>query len=152
MTHAKQRMLFGRTTPAMPSRFLEEIPKENSQWIGKPEPRPERHWSDAYNDDVSFGGFVGGYSGRSTADYARYPAERPAVKKPVLGADAAVKKEMPPLLEIKPGESVKHTAFGHGLVLSVRAMGGDALIEVAFDTVGTKKLMLKAAMRHLTKE
>jgi len=40
----------------------------------------------------------------------------------------------------------------NGLVLSVRAMGGDALIEVAFDTVGTKKLMLKAAMRHLTKE
>ena len=55
-------------------------------------------------------------------------------------------------MEIKAGESVKHTAFGHGLVLSVRAMGGDALIEVAFDTVGTKKLMLKAAMRHLTKE
>ena len=74
------------------------------------------------------------------------------MKKPVLGADAAVKKEMPPLLEIKPGESVKHTAFGHGLVLSVRPMGGDALIEVAFDTVGTKKLMLKAAARHLTKE
>ena len=63
-----------------------------------------------------------------------------------------MKKESAPLLDIKAGESVKHAAFGRGLVLSVRPMGGVALIEVAFDTVGTKKLMLKTAMRHLTKE
>ena len=62
MTNARQRMLFGRTTPETPSRFLEEIPEENSQWIGKPEPRQERHWSDDYNDDGGFGGFGGGYS------------------------------------------------------------------------------------------
>ena len=148
MTHAKQRMLFGRTTPAMPSRFLEEIPEENSQWVGKPEPRQERHWSDDYNDDTAYGGFGGGYTGRGTVGYA----ERPTPKKPAYVAAAAAKKESAPLMEIKAGESVKHAAFGHGLVLSVRAMGGDALIEVAFDTVGTKKLMLKAAMRHLTKE
>ena len=37
------------------------------------------------------------------------------------------------------------------MVLSVRPMGNDALIEVAFDKVGTKKLMLKAAGSHLTK-
>jgi len=30
-------------------------------------------------------------------------------------------------------------------------MGGDALLEVAFDTVGTKKLMLKTAGVHITK-
>ena len=70
----------------------------------------------------------------------------------VLFIVTAVKRESASLMDIKAGESVKHAAFGHGLVLSVRAMGGDALIEVAFDTVGTKKLMLKAAMRHLTKE
>ena len=42
-------------------------------------------------------------------------------------------------------------AFGKGMVLSVRPMGGDALIEVAFDTVGKKKLMLKAAGSHMRK-
>ena len=56
-----------------------------------------------------------------------------------------------PLLQLKAGESVRHSAFGTGMVLSVRPMGGDALIEVAFDKVGTKKLMLKAAGKHLTK-
>ena len=79
-------------------------------------------------------------------------AARSTAKKPAYAAAAVPKRESGPLLELKAGESVTHTAFGHGLVLSVRPMGGDALIEVAFDTVGTKKLMLKAAMRHLTKE
>ena len=31
-------------------------------------------------------------------------------------------------------------------------MGGDALVEIAFDNVGTKRLMLKAAAAHMTKE
>ena len=152
MTNARQRMLFGRTTPETPSRFLEEIPEENSQWIGKPEPRQERHWSDDYNDDGGFGGFGGGYSGYGNRSTTAVDGDRAAAKKPAYVAAAAVKKESAPLMDIKAGESVKHAAFGHGLVLSVRAMGGDALLEVAFDTVGTKKLMLKAAMRHLTKE
>ncbi len=159
MTHARQRMLFGRTTPAMPSRFLEEIPEENSQWLGKPELRQERHWSDDYNDSPAYG-FGGGYSGSyarrgtggAAAAHTERPAARPAPKKPAYAAAMSVKQDSTPLMDVKAGESVKHTAFGHGLVLSVRAMGGDALIEVAFDKVGTKRLMLKAAMRHLTKE
>ena len=39
MTNARQRMLFGRTTTNLPSRFLEEVPAENSRWDGKPQPR-----------------------------------------------------------------------------------------------------------------
>ena len=54
-------------------------------------------------------------------------------------------------IQLQAGETVEHDAFGRGLVLSVRPMGGDALLEVAFDTVGTKKLMLKAASHHLKK-
>lgn len=54
-------------------------------------------------------------------------------------------------MQLSAGDQVCHSAFGQGMVLSVRPMGGDALIEVAFDKVGTKKLMLKAAGAHLTK-
>ena len=46
LTNARQRMLFGRTTPCMPSRFLKEIPEENMEWLGKPEPRPTSSWDD----------------------------------------------------------------------------------------------------------
>ena len=150
LTHARQRMLFGRTTPAMPSRFLEEVPEENSRWIGKPEPKPERHWSDDFNDEpMGFGGSFGGGSFGGGSSYSGAPkisAKKPTFTESVKKAPAA------PMLQLQPGESVRHSAFGVGLVVSVRPMGGDALIEVAFDTVGTKKLMLKAASAHLTKE
>ena len=46
---------------------------------------------------------------------------------------------------------VRHTAFGEGMVLSIQPMGGDALLEVAFDDVGTKRMMLKAAAQFMTK-
>jgi DNA helicase-2/ATP-dependent DNA helicase PcrA len=39
------------------------------------------------------------------------------------------------------GDRVAHPVFGQGTVLSTRQMAADTLIEVAFDTVGTKKLM-----------
>ena len=56
-----------------------------------------------------------------------------------------------PLLQLSSGDQIHHKTFGDGLVISVTPMGGDALLEVAFDTVGTKKLMLKAAGVHITK-
>ena len=46
------------------------------------------------------------------------------------------------------GQKVSHKVFGEGLILSVKPMGGDMLLEVAFNTVGTKKLM--AAYAKLT--
>ena len=55
-------------------------------------------------------------------------------------------------LQLAKGDMVRHKAFGQGMVLSVQAMGGDALVEIAFDNVGTKRLMLKAAAAHMTKE
>ena len=49
------------------------------------------------------------------------------------------------------GDSVEHKAFGRGMVLNLQKMGGDALIEIAFDNVGTKKLMLKSASQYMKK-
>ena len=39
------------------------------------------------------------------------------------------------------GQRVRHKTFGDGLVITVTPMGGDSMLEIAFDTVGTKKLM-----------
>ena len=47
------------------------------------------------------------------------------------------------------GDKVKHVTFGEGTILSSRPMGGDTLYEIAFDKVGTKKLM--ATYAKLTK-
>ena len=138
MTNARQRTLYGRTTPAMASRFLNEIPEENMEWISKPEPRPQPTRWDDWSDD-------------SAVSYTQVAPTAP--KKPMAEA-GGLRKPAPtaaPLLQLQAGESVMHDAFGKGMVLSVRPMGNDALIEVAFDKVGTKKLMLKAAGSHLKK-
>ena len=136
LTNARQRMLFGRTTPCMPSRFLKEIPEENMEWLGKPEPRPTSSWDD-FGDGPAY----------APQREARPGTERPAhPERPVRPAAVSA-----PLLQLQPGDGVRHSAFGQGMVLSVRPMGGDALVEVAFDRVGTKRLMLKAAGAHLTK-
>ena len=39
------------------------------------------------------------------------------------------------------GERVRHMTFGEGVIMSSKSMGGDTLYEIAFDRVGTKKLM-----------
>lgn len=101
---------------------------------------------------------VGGYGGnpsggevrvnRSGGNFRPYPggaASRPAAK------PSAASPTAQPLMEVAQGDGVEHTAFGKGTVLSVKPMGGDALIEVAFETKGTKKLMLKSAGAHMKK-
>ena len=54
-------------------------------------------------------------------------------------------------MELQPGEMVEHDAFGRGMEQSARPMSGDAMVEIAFDDVGTKRLMLKMAAQHLQK-
>ena len=146
MTHVRQRMLFGQTEPKMPSRFLEEIPEKNMQWIGKPEPRREVQWEDDWSGSWS------AVPRGMYRDYeSKYQQKPESVQRAVSAARRAPSATSAPLMQLKAGEQVRHSAFGEGMVLSVRPMGGDALLEVAFDKVGTKKLMLKAAGAHLIK-
>jgi DNA helicase-2/ATP-dependent DNA helicase PcrA len=139
MTNARQRMLFGRTTSCTPSRFLNEIPEGNMTWLGRQEPRAARpeFWNDRDEtpafDDIP--AYLPRRDSRPDGSFARRPARKlPGMERSGTGAA--------PTLQLQPGDSVTHTAFGTGMVLSVRPMGGDALVEVAFDQVGTKKQML----------
>ena len=152
LTNARQRTLYGRTTPCMPSRFLNEIPEENMEWLSKPQPRSES-WEERDSDygDRGYGSY-GGYGQRSAAPVVtRHESAEPkaGALRSAAGASKAAPKAAAPRMQIQAGETVEHDAFGRGLVLSVRTMGGDALVEVAFDSVGTKKLMLKMAAQHL---
>ena len=157
LTNARQRMLYGRTSTNPPSRFLDEIPEENMRWEGKPEPR----FGGTDRDDAFGGGrYEDGWgasparSGGSWSSGGVHSYRSAAPKAPAQRPLASVRKSaapQAPLLQLQQGDMVEHTAFGKGMVLSVRPMGGDALIEVAFDTVGKKKLMLKAAGGHMRK-
>ena len=119
VTNAYMRMLFGSTNRNMPSRFLREIPEELCSFEGY-----RRSSAKPSYDTVH----------KSYLDRNPYSSPSPAPK-----ADTA---------KYAAGQRVSHKAFGEGLILSVKPMGGDTLLEVAFNTVGTKKLM--AAYAKLT--
>ena len=80
-----------------------------------------------------------------------YKAVPEKPQRPLASAGRGATTPAPQLVQLNQGDMVQHAAFGKGMVLSVRPMGGDALVEVAFDNVGTKKLMLKSAGKHMTK-
>jgi len=80
---------------------------------------------------------------------SRYPLPN---KKPVssggVKSAAGISASLP---EYRKGDMVNHKAFGRGMVISAQKAGGDVLIEIAFDNVGTKRLMLKFAAAQLTR-
>ena len=155
MTNCRQRMLYGRTSANRASRFLEEIPEENMRWESKPVPR-----FGGMEGDDTFGGDRyegerrpsrgGGYSSGGVHTYRDPAAAKPA-QRPLASTRRTTAAPAAGLLQLRQGDMVEHTAFGRGMVLSVRPMGGDALAEVAFDNVGKKKLMLKSAGSHMKK-
>ncbi len=148
ISHAKQRMLYGRTTSAMKSRFLSEIPEEYVIHKGGFKPKPEVESRGSYGS--SYGFSYGGTYPRTPS--AREVARRAQIKK--SEQSVLVSQSQPSgFLELHKGDMVHHAAFGKGMVLSVMEIqrGGDALWEIAFDDKGTKKLMAKTASAHTKK-
>ena len=177
MTNCRQRMLYGRTSANRASRFLEEIPEDNMRWESKPQPRYTQddtfggdRW-DSEREEITRtigartparparpagGGYTtGGYTTNTPwsggGSVYTYKAKPQAQEKPLASVRRGATAPTTHLMQINKGDMVEHTAFGKGMVMSMRPMGGDALIEVAFDKVGTKKLMLKSAGAHMKK-
>lgn len=123
ITNSAQRMLFGRTSRNMPSRFLKEIPEELLEVIDETvkaygySPRPEK----------------------------AKPVYKPEIEGTV-GVSRAVEEAV---VNFTVGDTVMHKIFGNGKVKAMTKMSNDTLVEVLFDKVGTKKIMANFA--HLQK-
>lgn len=135
ISYASRRTLYGKTNYGRPSRFLMELPESCTS--GKPS---------AQHDFVRTPSFSAQTS-QHTASAYRNVSPAPKVSA-VLHQPA---KPAAPALSLRQGESVLHKVFGKGMVLSVVPMGNDALLEIAFDGVGTKRLMRNAASQYLSK-
>ena len=127
ISHARMRMIYGRTASALPSRFLREIPE---------------------NCIVKRGGYRPQVQETRRESYEKRIAKGNSYLSSTIRAQTAPSAPMP---EFSKGDMVMHAAFGKGMVISVTKMGGDALLEVTFDDIGTKKLMAKAAGAHMKK-
>ena len=125
VSNAESRMIFGSTSRNKPSRFIQEIPEElversRSRSWKKPQP---------------------GVSLPSSAQDARAAATEAARSFGPVEIDRGTG----PVAHFQPGDGVFHKTFGKGMILSASPMGNDTLLEIAFDSVGTKKLMANFA-------
>ena len=144
ITHVHDRMLNGSTQMNRPSRFLDEIPSELTDVDDRSgffSSRGSAGWDE---DDDPFAA----YAKAATINNAKttVPQQRPysaAPSRPAPTISFGVKPA--PIRratqEFNAGDRVHHNTFGDGTVLTTRPMGGDVLYEIAFDSVGTKKLM-----------
>lgn len=124
ISHAYERMVFGTTNRNRLSRFAAEIPEDKLEIVDTTAARRE-----AYQ--------------------ARLQAKREGgLTTPVPKATALVgskPKMAAAVIDYGVGSRVRHKTFGEGMVVSIRPMGSDSLVEVAFDKVGTKKIMANFA-------
>ena len=160
LTCAGQRMLFGHTNSNPLSRFADEIPEELLERSGRSYLDRTSYWAEDWD------GFSQARPAVSTqqAPY-RQPASRPLSNsgtQPGVYTPSRPSRTPPhpssvfapsaaPLPDYQKGDMVQHKAFGHGMIISTQEMGGDVLLEIAFDGVGTKRLMLKSAAQHMKK-
>ena len=123
LTAAASRMIFGQTNHNRISRFVEEIPDEYKEFFDETERRRQ---------NVSY-------------HFEETPSGRIRTEKTF---SAAPQKAQGTVFGV--GDRVRHKVFGGGTVLAASPMAGDTMLEIAFDTKGTKKLMANFA--KLTKE
>jgi len=138
VTCAQQRMIFGQTSCNKLSRFIEEIPDEHIERKGAKPKAP----SAAARYDASF---MDSFAPRSSFANS---SKKSTITAPTSSRPA----ESQPLPDLVVGDKVTHKAFGKGIIKSLTPMGNDRLIEITFDNVGSKKLMLRAASKFIVKD
>ena len=118
LIHSATRMLYGRTSINRPSRFLEELPSDNTD-IQQEEapvgmPRHTRPQKPDYTHEA-----------QSMLERRRQSMAR-----------------VDDNITFKPGDMVLHPKpeWGRGVVLKVTPFGNDTLLEIAFESCGTKRI------------
>ena len=119
---AETRMVFGRTGRNKVSRFVNEIPETLIE-----------HKKRVFTIDPEIEVPVARASRKADIAVSRTIS---AAAKHTSAASYTV------------GMRVRHRSFGEGTIISARPMASDTLLEIAFDSVGTKKLM--ATFANLT--
>lgn len=123
ISHAVRRMMYGSTTMNTASRFIKEIPAEYIERIDS-----TVHSHSPEDEDDSF-----------IVTSPTYDLKSQIVNQQLK------KAQKTETTDFSVGERVSHNVFGEGTVLSVKKISNDSMLEIAFDKVGTKKLMANFA-------
>jgi len=132
LSFSQTRMLHGQTRYHVKSRFLEELPEATLKWL-TPKNQGfgsgyEREYQSAWARGSGMGSMIG--AGRVEA--------APAAPPPFTS-------RAPTAHGLRSGQSVFHTKFGEGVILTLEGVGDDARAQVNFGRHGAKWLQLSIA-------
>lgn len=127
ITNARRRMLFGNVSANNPSRFISEIDNNCIEF--------EQEKS-SFVSGSPFGSSFGQSEVKSS------PFRSPNRNNPW---GSTPKKPTVSKGKFSVGERVRHKVFGEGMIIKTTPMGNDTMLEISFDTVGTKKVMANFA-------
>jgi len=133
---AQYRMLFGKTASAQPSRFISEINSDNIN-IEKPQYKYQ---------DFDF----------NTSKISNPPQSQNSKFPPSKNSEFRIPNSESPPPQIpnskfSKGDTIEHKAFGRGVITGITSAGGDSLLEIAFQSKGTKRMLLNSALRYMKK-
>jgi DNA helicase-2/ATP-dependent DNA helicase PcrA len=135
---ANRRRWYGEFRPAVPSRFIDEVPDELLE-------RVEPAWSGSYQPGLWAGRRAGGSRGdfgdRAASAFRRAPSR----VKEGAPAYAYEDEDQSHAGRLEIGMRVRHEKFGVGTIVSVEPADSDLKLVVRFSTVGSKRLLARYA-------
>ncbi len=123
LVNARQRMLYGTTSRNIQSRFMCEIPENITEDLS----------TNTYKISSNKFGSENLHAKSKLSSTAAHQFGQ-------VGNQASVPPD-----QYRAGDTVLHKSFGRGTVLTLKPMGNDILMEIAFDKAGTKKIMANFA-------
>ncbi len=134
LTYAFRRMIYGESSPGIPSRFLRDIPADLTE--GMSARLMKDHDKRTYIEDTTW-------------DKPSLPAaidtSRSRLSPPPTPKAPAPKDN----LKYRTGQNVRHAKFGDGVVIESKRSGGDEEVTVSFRTVGVGIKRLAASFANL---
>ena len=123
LTNASQRMLFGQTQRNVTSRFMREI---------DPSLIEKHDHAAAMRKQL-------GESDKTLTEVHSTSLQQQLARNKSRSVGAKTSETY------TAGERVSHNIFGEGTIVSVKPMANDSMLEIAFEKVGTKKIMANYA-------
>ena len=130
LSHSQSRMLHGRTTFNLPSRFLDELPEGSLKWLTAKQ--------SGFGTFTPKSGAGGAYGYSAKGQFGSKSLE-------VFASPPVPPQKAAPSHGITKGITVFHAKFGEGKVLAVEGNGDDARAQINFPRHGTKWLALGIA-------
>ena len=123
ISYASSRRLYGNYMPTSPSRFINDLPEENTIKVASANPS-QRAWQPDYGDNWS---------------------PRKAKETPLLEAENTYVSQSSGDGTYNVGERVFHEKFGYGRIKRQEGAGEALKVTVAFEKAGVKKLLASLA-------